>query len=565
MMLSVSFSLFLMIRLSAGNAKLKYIRLREKVIKEISAAKSRYLKTNLDKKEPKSIWKAIHGLTGKSKQPSVQADVEALNDGFLTSQQVSNSSYDLQDLIEHLPSSPISVSCEQAIKILQAIPTKAAGPESVPAWVFRSFSLALAPAVAKLFTASLSQGIVPQCYKMASILPIPKGGNCLEFRPISLLPHLSKALEKVVRSSWLKPVLSHLDPNQFAFTGVPGCGTTTALTSINTSILQHLDSSSGASRVLMVDFSKAFDKADHGTILKRLANLKVPRECLLWIANFLSHRQQRVSLSGNNSQWKSVKSGVPQGSVLGPPLFAILVSSIVSNYPNVKIVKYADDITLICHVRSVADDVLQLELNALCKWSDENLLPINFTKTKVLDICTKKGLCLSPLIGPGGAVIENVSEARLLGIILASNLKWNKHVDFMAARARRQIYAISMLKWSGAPAAILWGTYSALIRSLLTYAFPAICNMPKTLFEKLGSIERRVGKIIGAPAPMALSAHTQELCTRLAAVVAKNARHPLHHLVIPTHRRGRSSNKYTRPFAHTERFKRSFIHYISLS
>ena len=131
---------------------------------------------------------------------------------------------------------------------------------------------------------------MPACYKRATIIPIRKPGSD-EMRPISLLPHLSKVLEKIVLATWLSPILMKLDNSQFAFTGAAGNGTATALTLIYNTLLKDLDKSSGVSRVLMIDFSKAFDKASHWRILERLCELEVPSECVRWIQDFLTERE----------------------------------------------------------------------------------------------------------------------------------------------------------------------------------------------------------------------------------------------------------------------------------
>jgi len=243
-------------------------------------------------------------------------------------------------------------------------------------------------------------------------------------------------LEGIVIHHWLRHrLLLYLSSNQFTFTGNTGGSTTNALLTITDAVLRHLDSGSGASRLLLVDFSKAFDRAQKGCIIKCLANLGAPRECVLWIENFLTGRKQRVSFNGTLSTWRSVISGVPQGSVLGPVLFAILVDSLQPVDAQSQYIKYADDITVVHNIRNERDDRLQSEWDAICKWSADFQLPINSKKTCVLDIITRKGLSLQRIQTPDDSFLEIVHSTKLLGIILKNNLKWDEHIKYCVKKA----------------------------------------------------------------------------------------------------------------------------------
>ena len=163
---------------------------------------------------------------------------------------------------------------------LRRLKNKGAGPDEIPPWVFRDFVFVLSSAVTYIFNQSISLGIMPNRLKLANIVPIPKCRNpsqMKEFRPISLLPVMSKVLERLICQKLILPLLrSHLNPNQFAY--IPGSksGTTTALTLISQKVLQFLDTSSGGVRVLAIDFSRAFDCARHYMIISAAKNHSLP-------------------------------------------------------------------------------------------------------------------------------------------------------------------------------------------------------------------------------------------------------------------------------------------------
>ena len=185
-------------------------------------------------------------------------------------------------------------------------------------------SYCIAPAVTHIFNRSLNEAHVPVCLKEALISPIPKKtkpSSCDDFRPISLLPLLSKVLEKLVLRYWFPPFVKSIDSNQFAYIPRPGSGCMSALTLLQHYVLNHLDSRSGAVRLLSLDFSKAFDTLPHASIVKSCIQRRIPIQAVKWVANYLRDRRQRVVLGDRFSSWHSPHSGVPQGCILGPISF----------------------------------------------------------------------------------------------------------------------------------------------------------------------------------------------------------------------------------------------------
>ena len=141
---------------------------------------------------------------------------------------------------------------------------------------------------------NLSERKVPACFKDALVSPIPKRANPTEtspFRPISLLPLLSKILEKTVAKYWIRPNISiTLRKDQCAYVPEPVKWTTSALTLVNHLVLQFLDSESGAVRVLSTDFTKAFEKLPHQVKIDSSYHLRLPLQAIEWIKSFLSGR-----------------------------------------------------------------------------------------------------------------------------------------------------------------------------------------------------------------------------------------------------------------------------------
>lgn len=127
--------------------------------------------------------------------------------------------------------------------------------------------------------------------------------------------------------------------------------------------------------VIYLNFEKAFDKVDHGALLHKMRNLGITGNIGRWVHAFLSNRRQVVTIDGCVSKPSSVVSGVPQGSVLGPILFLILISDIDGIVKTSKVISFADD-TRVSHSIKDQDDIiaLQSDLQAIYKWAENNML-----------------------------------------------------------------------------------------------------------------------------------------------------------------------------------------------
>ena len=409
-------------------------------------------------------------------------------------------------------------------------------------------------------------------FKLANISPIPKcdkPSSVIDFRPISLLPALSKTLERIVSRLFILPhIQDKLQKQQFAFIPRPGSGTTSALTLAQLRILKFLDPTSGCVRLLSVDLAKAFDKLPHQVIIDACHKFSLPSGVIKWILSFLTSRVQRVFINGSYSPWTLVPSGVPQGSVLGPLLFALTVDSLSPSFNNSSLIMYADDILLMHFIRSPADDHLQTEWDNLIPWSNSLCIPINRSKCFVMDINTNPNLQTSPVITSDNSSLQQVHSFKFLGIIFSEDLKWNNHFDYILKKASKRIFIVRNLRRSGSSVAVMLQCYFAFIRSLLIYSFPCFCNAPDYLLRKLLKLERRVFRIIGVSLPndSSLLNAASVSCQKLFSAVLSNISHPLRDIFDPGHSRLTrlsSSCPLRPPFAKTKRFANSFTKFCN--
>jgi len=553
----------------------KYRRLCNEVVRHTRDLKKNFLEAAVHSESPKQLWKSLRS-SARHFSPTeyplgfTPHAFDRYFSSFFQSFDNSDAHHGLLRSVTPSHADNLIVSTEYVEALLSRLRRRSSGPDGIPFWVFRTWSDILAPAVCALFNRSLSSCTVPACFKAADVKPIPKISkptDLCHFRPISLLPLLSKVLERIVLDNWIFPyVSSNFDASQFAYFPGRGGGTTTALTLLYHRIVHFLDSP-GAIRLLTVDFSKAFDKLPHDRIIEACLKFDLPRQAILWIESFLTNRKQRVRLGDGLSDWSFVTSGVPQGSVLGPILFCLVTDSLKPVCSNTKIIKYADDITFLHFLRHSGDDKLQSEWNNCIDWSARVKLPVNVDKCCVMDFQTKRSISLAP-ISINNDFLPSVKSLKLLGVTLTSDMKWNQHIDNILTKASKRVFILRNLRRAGCPSNLTTRAYCAFIRSIILYAFPCFCNASSYLLLKLERLEKRCFRIISSDFQMRpLRDISNSICAKLFQEVLSCDAHPLRELFTPNEdsRILRHSKTLKAPFAKTKRFGSSFVKFARSS
>ena len=205
-----------------------------------------------------------------------------------------------------------------------------------------------------------------------------------------------------------------------------GCSTTHALIHLLHQVLEGLEESGSFARILMLDFSKCFDRIDHSILLDKLKNNGISPILVSWQRNFLTQRQQRVKLQKNKSTWCHINAGVPQGTLSGPEDFLNMVDDLTTCLNDIK---YVDDTTIFEIVKPNQQSRLQKAADEVAAWAQKNNMKLNATKSKELFISfSQKEITISPIY-INGEEIESVPCAKLLGVLLNNTLTWNDHID----------------------------------------------------------------------------------------------------------------------------------------
>ena len=234
----------------------------------------------------------------------------------------------------------------------------------------------------------IESGIVPDNLKIAKIVPIFKAKEThlvKNYRPISLLPVISKILERVVHQNLFSFLNTNkiLFPNQYGFR--KNHSTTNAVMELVTNIIKAKDTTKSTLSVFL-DLSKAFDTLNHAILLRKLEFYGIRGIALKWFCNYLTNRKQFVIYNNESSNTEVISCGVPQGSVLGPLLFLVYINDISNCLHYSKIILFADDATI--YISSNNIDSLFYNLNAdladLADWFKANKLALNVNKSNYL-------------------------------------------------------------------------------------------------------------------------------------------------------------------------------------
>ena len=335
-----------------------------------------------------------------------------------------------------------------------------------------------------MWTKSFESGIVPKEYKIQTIIPIFKKGQKTKaenFRPVILPPHPIKIFERILRTKLYNYFESNhfLHPNQHGFRKQRSCAT--QLLAHTSDVFSNLVEGNDVDCIYL-DYAKAFDKVDHGILIKKLAQYGVTEKYLKWIKSFLTGRTQNVVLNGFYSYLSSVISGVPQGSVLGPLLFIIYINDLSNLIKNAKILTFADDTKIISKISSVEDTIsLQENLNSIMEWSIRNNMSLNNQKFELM--CHKTHLMNKSLESFSSLpffneystyttseydTISTSDKVRDLGIIIDPNLNWQLQIQTVYKKCKQLCSWILSVFYSRDKLVMLT-LFNSIVRSKLEY------------------------------------------------------------------------------------------------
>lgn len=318
---------------------------------------------------------------------------------------------------------------------------KAPGPDELTPQLLKTVAHEVAPALQFIFRLSLDQGEIPDDWRHARVAPIYKKGDPAKpenYRPVSLTSVPCKVMEHILASQINRHLKKHnlLTNSQHGFRQRRSCET--QLIATTRDFINSIEEK-GQCDIILLDFSKAFDKVSHQLLLTKLKHFGIQQTTHKWISSFLSGRTQEVVVEGASSEKCRVTSGVPQGSVLGPLLFLLFINDLPAYAKHSQIRLFADDCMLYREVTETEDcDLLQQDLTNLMTWAEDWNMQFHPQKCLHLTASLKKKQIASKYY-MGNHQLQKTDSARYLGVTFTSKMSWTSHINNIASKAHGKL------------------------------------------------------------------------------------------------------------------------------
>ena len=440
------------------------------------------------------LWKTINGLSNKKKTPITNNTITFKNYTAITPKQKANQFTKqftnitkhktkthyrkLHRKIESLPTTPIKITISQTSTALKSTKnTNSTGPDGLNIRHLKHLGPKGLHYLTKILNLSLNKNIIPQFWKLAKIIPIPKQNKDphqgSSYRPISLLSPTPKLLEKIILpyiTNYI-PTIYHQHGNKTKHS------TTTALHQLTNHITTGFNQKKPPHRPITIalDMSQAFDTINHYTLIEKLINTNTPNLITRFIANYIRGRKAFTQCKNKDSFKKQFKAGVRQVGVLSPTLFNIYMSDLPTPPRDIHVTTYADDITIYSSDKNytIAQQRLQTYLEDVQTWTKANDLKLNASKTMTTLFTPDPAEYRDELsLQLDNTRLPTIRNPKILGLTFDPKLTFNERIKTSKDRAEKTINilkALTSTHW-GKNKENVTNTYKTVTRPILEYA-----------------------------------------------------------------------------------------------
>lgn len=433
-----------------------YKTLRNTVTAKIRSAKSTFYSSKFSGCiDSKSKWKEIRtiGVINNKNVHMEPIDVNELNHKFTNYPMTSPDTNYYIDIQSNTAPHQFSYSCTTQLEIvseLLKVKSNATGFDGLHPKFIKILLPIILPAITYFFNNILTKSTYPINWKYSKIMPIPKQGN--DYRPIAILPYLSKIFERIMYNQMSKFLVENnlLTPRQSGFRPQHSC--VSALIDVTEEIRSNMDDKNITFLVLL-DHTKAFDSVDSQILTLKLRKFfNFTDTSIKLMDSYLTDRTQSVYLNDKISDVLTLRRGVPQGSILGPLLYSMYANDLPSQLRHCNVQMYADDVQLYicCKPTEINEGIRKLntDIDNILIWASRNGLCLNPNKSKCLVLCKRtQPIDINLNIFLGDSRIETVSTAKNLGVVLNKHLNWKDHINITAGKVCGMLRNLWITRW----------------------------------------------------------------------------------------------------------------------
>ena len=504
----------------------EYKKLRNECTRQVRYAKSHFYSSIIGdemKINPRKAWKQLKGLllNEKNSAPitSLVADQVSVTGHAAIAETFAkffcgvadgdppDQSDSTAEVTTHANDFTIpEMSADEVKNALKVLPlNKATGMDGLSVKLLRLCGGTIIQPLQHVINLSIKCATFPSSWKQAQVTPVFKKGevtNPSNYRPIAVLPACSKILERHVASHLRNHIAANglLHDNQSGFRPSYSCAT--ALLSMVGEWLSAIDSGHLVG-VLLTDFSKAFDTISHRILLRTVhQKYHFSAAAQRWLSSYLSNRQIRVKVDATlSSAWTLPAAGVPQGSVLGPILFALYIDSLPDALLPHASHLFADDATTWEKGKTVQaiEPLLETGMQKLANWAQQNRVKLNASKCTTILLGTRVRLAMQKkklTVPHDGTSIKTEQSSRLLGLVVDQALSFHEHIQLVCKRMNYGSHLLrKALPYLKQP--LLLQLYYAFIHSHLIYCLEVWGPLvTKGDIEKIEGIRNRCAKLL---------------------------------------------------------------------